>query len=86
MTEHANSIARQVHAFLLEALPEANNVDLIKAAHLTEAAGVPGDHFQMETFVDIRNFETAIENGAGASELEPLLMRAIGVALRWVTA
>jgi hypothetical protein len=85
MTEHAKSIARQVHALLLNARPEANNGNLSKAAHLAEAAGVPGDRYQMQTFVSIRNIETAIENGASTAELEQLLMRAIDVALRWMT-
>jgi hypothetical protein len=47
----------------------------VKAAHQAEAAGVPGDRFEMETFVAIRNIETA--NGSSAAELESLLKHAI---------
>jgi hypothetical protein len=86
MTEHAKSVAREVHALLLEARPEAHDVNLVKAAHLAEATGEPNDHLQLETFVAIRNLETAIENGTSAAELEPLLMHAIDVALRWTAA
>jgi hypothetical protein len=42
--------------------------------------------FQMQTFVAIRNIESAIENGSNAAELKPLLTHAIDVALRWKTA
>jgi hypothetical protein len=84
--DDAKTIARQVHMLLLAARPEANDANLVKAAHLAEAAGEPGNHLQLETFVAIRNIETAIENGASAAELESLLMHAIDMALRWITA
>jgi hypothetical protein len=86
MTGHARSTAREVHELLVEARPEANNVNLVKAAHLAEAAGTPGDRFQMETFVAIRNIETAIESGSGAAELKSLLKHAVKVAEHWATA
>jgi hypothetical protein len=86
MTEHAKSIAREVHALLADAHPQTNDVNLLKAAHLAEAAGAPGDRLQMQTFISIRNIETAIQNGASAAELERLLLRACDVALRWMTA
>ncbi len=86
MTEHARTTASEVHALLLEAHPEADNVKLTRAAHLAEAAGAPGDRHQMQTFVAIRNLRTAIENGAGAAEREPLLMHAVRVAEQWVLA
>jgi hypothetical protein len=59
---------------------------LAKAAHLAETDGNPSDHFQLDTFVAIRNLETAIENGASAAEREPLLLNAISIALKWATA
>jgi hypothetical protein len=49
--------ARKVHTLLLEAHPEASNVDLAEAPHLAETAGVPCDDLQLETFVAIRNVE-----------------------------
>jgi hypothetical protein len=73
-------------ALLLEAHPEADNVNLAKAAHLAESAGEPRNRLQMELFVAIRNLRTAIENGASAVELESLLLHAINVAEQWVTA
>jgi hypothetical protein len=72
-------------AVLLEAHPEADNVNLAEAAHLAETAGVPSDDLQLETFVAIRNVRTAIDNGAGGAELEPLLMHAVRVAQHWAT-
>jgi hypothetical protein len=33
MTAHANSVASEVQALLLETRPEAKNLDLTKAAH-----------------------------------------------------
>lgn len=84
MTEHSRTTASEVHALLLEAHPEVDNVNLTKAAHLAEAASVPGDRHQMETFVAIRNLRTATDNGAGIAELEPLLAHAVRVAEQWV--
>jgi GMP synthase PP-ATPase subunit len=78
--------ASEVHALLLEAHPEVNNDNLAKAAHLAEATGVPHDHRQLETFVAIRNLRTVIESGAGATELETLLLHAISTAEQWVIA
>lgn len=86
MTGHATSTAREVHALLLEAHAHAHNVNLVKAAHLAETAGDPNDHLQLDTFVAIRNLQTAIENGAAAAELEPLLLNAVSIALKWATA
>lgn len=86
MTDHANSTAREVHALLLEARAQAQEVNLAKAAHLAETAGDPNDYFQLDTFVAIRNLQTSIENGASAADLEPLLLNAINVALKWATA
>jgi hypothetical protein len=73
VTDHANSTAREVHALLLEAHPEAYNVNLAKAAHLTEAGD---DQFQLDTLVAIRNLQKAIENGASSAERESLLLHA----------
>jgi hypothetical protein len=55
--------ARKVHTLLLEAHPEAGNVNLAEASHLAETAGVPSDDLQLETFVAIRNVRRAIDNG-----------------------
>jgi hypothetical protein len=86
VTDQAKSTAREVHALLLEAHSQARNINLAKAAHLAETDGNPSDHFQLDTFVAIRNLETAIENGASAAEREPLLLNAISIALKWATA
>jgi hypothetical protein len=86
MAGHARSIATEVHALLIEAHPQSKNVNLIKAAHLAEASGEPGDPLQLETFVAIRNIQIAIDNGAGSAETGPLLLHAIDVALRWASA
>jgi hypothetical protein len=85
MTQHSKAIAHEVHELLLAASPETDNVNLIKAAHLAETAGVPRERFQLNTFVAIRNLRTAIENGASAAELEPLLLHAISLAAQWAT-
>ena len=77
--------ARKVHTLLLEAHPEAGNVNLAEASHLAETAGVPSDDLQLETFVAIRNVRRAIDNGASAAELGPLLMHAVKVAEHWAT-
>jgi hypothetical protein len=55
MTGHGASTAHEVHGLLLDAHPEIHDVNLAKAAHLAETAGVPSDHLQLETFVAIRN-------------------------------
>ena len=85
MTGHARSTAREVHELLIEARPEANNVNLAEASHLAETAGMPSDVLQLETFVAIRNVRTAIDNGASGGELGPLLMHAVKVAEQWAT-
>ena len=77
--------ARKVLDLLLEAHPEASNVNLAEAAHLAEAAGAPRDDLQLETFVAIRRVRTAIDNGASGAELGPLLMHAVKVAEHWAT-
>jgi hypothetical protein len=86
VTDHANSSAREVHALLLEAHPEAHNVNLAKAAHLAETAGDHTDQFQLDTLVAIREPQTAIENGASSAERGPLLLHATSFALKWATA
>jgi hypothetical protein len=86
MTGRSKTTASEVHGLLLEARPEADNVNLAKASHLAETAGVPGDHHQLETFVAIRNLRTAIEGDASADELESMLLHAISTAEHWVTA
>ena len=84
MTGHSKPTAHDVHKLLLEADPHADDVNLVKAAHVAETTGVPRDHLQLETFVAIRNLRTAIENGASAAEAEALLLHAVDVAERWV--
>jgi hypothetical protein len=86
MTEHSKATASEVHALLLEAHPEAHNDNLAKAAHLAETSGVPRYHRPLETFVAIRNLRTALENGAGADELESLLLHAISTPEQWAIA
>jgi hypothetical protein len=61
VTDHANSAAREVHALLLEAHPEAHNANLAKAAHLAETAGDHSDQFQLDTLIAIRELQTAIK-------------------------
>ncbi len=84
MTDLAKPAAHEVHELLLEAQPHTNDVNLMKAAHVAETAGVPRNHLQLETFVAIRNLRTAIEKGASAAEAEALLLHAVDVAERWV--
>jgi hypothetical protein len=55
MMEHARTTASEVHALLLEAHPEADNVNQAKAAHLAESAGEPRN--RMELFVAFGIFE-----------------------------
>lgn len=71
--------ARKVLELLLEARPEASNVNL------AEAAGAPREDLQLEAFVAIRNVRTAIDNGASGAELGPLPMHAAKVAEHWAT-
>jgi hypothetical protein len=84
MANRSKTPAREVHGLLLEAHPEADNDNLVKAAHIAETASAPRDHRQLETFVAIRNLRTAVESGAGAAELESLLLHAVDAAGRWV--
>ena|SRR5580692_1915720 len=77
MANRSKTPAREVHGLLLEAHPEADNDNLVKAAHIAETASAPRDHRQLETFVAIRNLRTAVESGAGAAELESLLLHAV---------
>jgi hypothetical protein len=72
-----------VQGLLLEAHPEANNINLVTAARVAEATGKPRNHRQMETFAAIRDLRTAIEGGAAADEAESLLLYAIKVAENW---
>ena len=76
--------AHKVHDFLLEAHPQRKNDNLAKAAQLAETANTPRDHFQLETFVAIRNLRTAIQSGESGANLEALLLHAIEAADRWV--
>ena len=83
MTESVKTAAHEVHELLLEARPERKNENLAKAIHLAETASTPRDHFQLETFVAIRNLRTGLECGASAAEAEALLLHAIETANRW---
>lgn len=83
MADQLKTPANEVHGLLLEAHPEANNINLVTAARVAETTGKPRNHFRMETFVAIRNLRTAIEGGAAADEAESLLLYAIKVAENW---
>jgi hypothetical protein len=84
MAESVKTRAHEVHELLLEARPERKDVNIAKAAQLAETAATPRDHFQLETFVAIRNLRTAIESGASAADAEALLLLAIEATDRWV--
>lgn len=86
MIDHSETTAREVHALLLDARPEADNANLAEAAHLAETAGNPRDPFQMKAFVAIQGVRTAIESGTSAAEAQSLLLDAIASALHWATA
>lgn len=53
MTQHSKPKAHQVHELLLEAHPQTDRTNLIKAVHLAETTGAPRDHLQLETVVAI---------------------------------
>jgi hypothetical protein len=86
MAEQTKKAGHEVHELLLDARPEAGDVNLAKAAHLAEATGAPREDLQFKTFIAIKNIQTAIESGASAAEAEHLLMHAVGVASHWATA
>jgi 3-dehydroquinate dehydratase len=87
--------AREVHELLLSAHPELRDVSLAKAAQLAHAQfessksneTVSSFHdFQSDTSAAIQRLRTAIAAGITADEGEQLLLKAISVAEKWVTA
>ena len=87
--------AREVHELLLSAQPELRDVNLAKAAQLahnqfesskSNEIVAPVDDFQSDTSAAIQHLRTAIAAGITADEGEQLLLKAISVAEKWVTA
>ena len=80
MTDFERSIAREVHALLLSAHPQAADINLTKAAELASAASDTtmrqNDEFREYTFLAIQNARIAITEGASAAVGEQLLLDA----------
>jgi hypothetical protein len=80
-------IAREVHELLLEARPQGDDANLVRAAEITSSPDmIVHDVSKANVFLAIQRLRKAIADGAGASEAEDLLLDAISAAERWVQA
>jgi hypothetical protein len=80
-------VASEVHELLLEARPQADDVNLARAVEITSSPDlVAHDDFRANAFLAIQRLRKAIADGAGASEAEDLLLDAISTSERWVRA
>jgi hypothetical protein len=80
-------VAREVHELLLEAHPQADDVNLARATELTLSPDViPHNDFKANVFLSIQRLRKAIADGADAGEAEDLLLDAISAADQWVRA
>jgi hypothetical protein len=85
MASSEKLVASEVHELLLEARPQAHDVNLARAAEITSLPDVIAhDDFRAKVFLAIQRLRKAISDGAGANESEDLLLDAISAAGRWV--
>ena len=88
MATGERQVAREVHELLLSARPQADDVDLARAAELSAVDDPnmtsPREQVRTAVAVAIRKLRQSIEAGASADHLERLLLDAIEAAERWV--
>jgi hypothetical protein len=78
-------VASEVHKLLLEARPQADDANLVRAAEITSSPDlIAHDKFRANVFLAIQHLQKAIADGAGANEAEDLLLDGISAAERWV--
>lgn len=84
MPNSEKQIAREVHELLMNARPERDDPNLIKAALFQSA--IPASELSPakdNVFAAIANLQTATKKGASAVEGEKLLRQAIHAAEHW---
>jgi hypothetical protein len=79
-------IASEVHGLLLEARPQADDSNLVRASEITSSrALIAHNDLRAKVFLAIQQLRKAIADGAGGSEAEDLLLDAISAAEHWAT-
>ena len=81
-----HSVAKKIHALLLDARPQRDSPELAEALKLAEAQ--TGDrsleNHRAEIILAIEALNRAVNDRASACDAEQLLLHAIGVARHWV--
>jgi hypothetical protein len=77
-------IASEVHQLLLEARPQADDANLMRASETSSPGLIASDGFRARVFQAIQRLQNAITGGASAGEAEDLLLDAMSAAEHWV--
>ena len=84
MSDADKKIAQQVHELLLNAQPQRDDPNLIKAALYQSSVPTSPSLVKDQTFIAIKTLQTAISKGSSAEQSEQLLMDAVHAAEDWV--
>ena len=87
MVSPAKPVATEVHELLLEARPQADDLNLARAAEMASSFNATApDDLRVKVAVAIQRLHGAIADGAAANEAEDLLLKAISAAEHWTRA
>jgi hypothetical protein len=80
------SVARKIHALLLDAHPQRDSRELAAALELaaSQTGGHSPENHRAETILAIEALNRAVNERTSACDAERLLLNAIGAARHWV--